>query len=705
MDLFQEAVKHLRARDINNFAIKLIDFYNQLTCDCYWRNQKVGLFEELLSFIDMEEEKENENNFYWNLTIGYLLIKSKKEEEAFKYLSRAIDNNPYNDLAYAFRSAIDKKINPQRLEDARSALKFNPTARNNFKYASSCGDSNDDKIKEAIVFYKKAIELNSNFACAHLNISNCYDKLKDFDNKIQHLKFCLELEPNHWGGYKNLWTELHNKKAYEEAYKVAETAYRLFPNESYYIYAFARANFSLHKYEEAIKLLQDYLLVESDNLSAEKELSSAYYTLWVLLHNKKAYEEAYKIAETGYKLFPNDSDYLYALGIANYKLDKYEEAIKLFLDYLKLKPDNTRIKELLNDALVAQPKKHILKEALKMSDEENYLKSIELFEKYLVEFELFNSEHTLLAKNKLKVAKNLLIKLPLKEAMKMYSIGNYLVAVKNFGIYMETQSLRYDIKGIDAYYFCLLKTNHIDSSEENPFYKNLINLTLSYFKKTEPSEVWYFNTANIFADRSAFEDLDYDEFDDDEFDEIDSDDTDSDENVIKSGTDFKEINEESLIVQRKDLVLTEDEENANKLKAYDYSSTLNFGKYQGLKLNIIIDLEPSYILWCIINLIHFSVDKSILLDKKFRMQDDFLLAVEINYIKGVVLNKREKWKDYKKWLEDKRNNDDDNDYDYDDDYDYQKGTFDALTDGQYGDYDDWREEGGDIGSLKDGLGF
>ena len=51
---------------------------------------------------------------------------------------------------------------------------------------------------------------------------------------------------------------------------------------------------------------------------------------------------------------------------------------------------------------------------------------------------------------------------------------------------------------------------------------------------------------------------------------------------------------------------------------------------------------------------------------------------------------------------------------YDDDYygdwndyyrDLERDTFYALTDGQYGDYDEWREDGGDMDSLMDGLGY
>lgn len=49
---------------------------------------------------------------------------------------------------------------------------------------------------------------------------------------------------------------------------------------------------------------------------------------------------------------------------------------------------------------------------------------------------------------------------------------------------------------------------------------------------------------------------------------------------------------------------------------------------------------------------------------------------------------------------------DEDDYDYDSSHnDYERDSFDALTDGQYGDYDDWKENGGDYDSLRDGLGF
>ncbi len=56
------------------------------------------------------------------------------------------------------------------------------------------------------------------------------------------------------------------------------------------------------------------------------------------------------------------------------------------------------------------------------------------------------------------------------------------------------------------------------------------------------------------------------------------------------------------------------------------------------------------------------------------------------------------------------NNDefDDEDYIVYDDYDAEdndRDLFYTLTDGQYGDYDEWRRNGGDIDSLMDRLGY
>ena len=122
--------------------------------------------------------------------------------------------------------------------------------------------------------------------------------------------------------------------------------------------------------------------------------------------------------------------------------------------------------------------------------------------------------------------------------------------------------------------------------------------------------------------------------------------------------------------------VTEDEENAHKLIRYNISSKIGFGKYEGETVEEIIKNDPHYILWCIINLYHFSIGIFRLFNATLKKYSDFYIAVEINIIKGELI---------KKWRPKREDT-------YEDDYDYEqlaRDTFNAMTDGTLGEYDDF----------------
>jgi hypothetical protein len=119
---------------------------------------------------------------------------------------------------------------------------------------------------------------------------------------------------------------------------------------------------------------------------------------------------------------------------------------------------------------------------------------------------------------------------------------------------------------------------------------------------------------------------------------------------------------------------------------------IGFGNYEGHNLLSIITEDPEYVLWCIINLDHFSINNKLLLNPKLRNEPLYLLALEYNLIKKQIIDK---------WTPE---DDDYNYYGHDDSYDYhsyERDTFDALTDGQLGDLDDF---GGDIDDVMTWLG-
>ena len=71
----------------------------------------------------------------------------------------------------------------------------------------------------------------------------------------------------------------------------------------------------------------------------------------------------------------------------------------------------------------------------------------------------------------------------------------------------------------------------------------------------------------------------------------------------------------------------------NKVVSYRYDSMISFGKYKGEKLSQINLNDPQYILWCINNLIHFSVKLEVLENITHSDIDYFLRAIEINILK------------------------------------------------------------------------
>lgn len=133
------------------------------------------------------------------------------------------------------------------------------------------------------------------------------------------------------------------------------------------------------------------------------------------------------------------------------------------------------------------------------------------------------------------------------------------------------------------------------------------------------------------------------------------------------------------------------------MKFYSLETTFTFGKYKGKNVEEVLAIQPSYLNWCAINLEYFYVSEEVM-DEIKAVTPNFTFSDEA--IK--ILDKK-----YCKWRDENRANDyednyQNNNYDYKDNNYSGRDTFDALTDGQYGDYDDW---GGDWDNLRDSMGY
>jgi tetratricopeptide (TPR) repeat protein len=86
-----------------------------------------------------------------------------------------------------------------------------------------------------------------------------------------------------------------------------------------------------------------------------------------------------------------------------------------------------------------------------------------------------------------------------------------------------------------------------------------------------------------------------------------------------------------------DDIPTEEEENSSKLFVYEETYHIGFGRYANMQLKDVIDLDPQYILWCVINLVHFCIKIDLFFNKQFKNQVEYLEALEINIIKNQLV--------------------------------------------------------------------
>ncbi|MCB6099668.1 exodeoxyribonuclease X C-terminal domain-containing protein [Flavobacterium psychrophilum] len=119
----------------------------------------------------------------------------------------------------------------------------------------------------------------------------------------------------------------------------------------------------------------------------------------------------------------------------------------------------------------------------------------------------------------------------------------------------------------------------------------------------------------------------------------------------------------------KKIKLTEHEKNVFSMKIYSIHEILKWGKYSNVKIEEIIIKDPNYILWCIINIDHFSISTSLFLYDEVKFCKLYYKALEMNLIKIHAQD----WKDFEIDLGEKSTELEDDYGEYNDEYNFKYG--------------------------------
>ena len=191
--------------------------------------------------------------------------------KAIDYFRAAIKIEPNYALAYAgmassylylwvFNYLPPEKCLPQMKQAIRQSLQLDDEIAESHSTMGSIKMYNEWDFAAAIIEFKRAIELNPNYADAHFyyavslgflgnytealrqgsiansldpfsslinyNVTNIYWMAGDYEKEIEYGKRLVELEPNFWGGHNHIGRGLMYLKRYEEAVPELEMAVR-----------------------------------------------------------------------------------------------------------------------------------------------------------------------------------------------------------------------------------------------------------------------------------------------------------------------------------------------------------------------------------------------------------------------------------------------------------------------------------------------
>jgi tetratricopeptide (TPR) repeat protein len=189
-----------------------------------------------------------------------------------------------------------------------------------------------DDCENALPYFEKAVESDSNYAEAWAQAGFCKEKLGRHADAIEASKKAVNLRPSA-ESYFNIGLANYYLKQYRDAAEGYRQSIKLDPYnaaDAYYalglVYRdWGRPDDEVQAYKQAIRLRQDYT-------SAYERLGSRY------LKSKK-YSEAVDVFKQISVLKPGDANAPNSMGEAYLEMGKLPEAVEAFRQAIRLKPD------------------------------------------------------------------------------------------------------------------------------------------------------------------------------------------------------------------------------------------------------------------------------------------------------------------------------------------------------------------------------
>jgi tetratricopeptide (TPR) repeat protein len=304
------------------------------------------------------------------LNLAQLLEIEQRYPAAISHLEQALALNPPPDVADQFQVALGRtyaesgdlakaqevlgKLEAARPNSANAHLNMG-TVRGQSSRAILAGQLNNQanqwlaegKVQQAVDTYRKALQLNPNYAQARYNLSLALDKLGEFSEEQEQLEEAVKLDPKLGSAHDQLGLLALRIGKLDKAEQEFKSALLINPQDAEALDSLG-VIYSL-KGNEAQATAMFQRSIESD-----PKYAKAYLDLGMTLAQHGQYAEAERQFQTAIKMAPDNESGYTGLGMLLAKTGREGEAIQSFRKAVALDPSSPEAHVNLGIALADQ---------------------------------------------------------------------------------------------------------------------------------------------------------------------------------------------------------------------------------------------------------------------------------------------------------------------------------------------------------------
>jgi len=192
------------------------------------------------------------------------------------------------------------------------------------------------KFKESIPYFKKAISMDKNYPDPCNNLAVAYSQIGKIDLAIEALKGGLRINPYYPEGYNNLASFYVQQKKYDEAEKILKTALRLRPHYGKAYFNLGRVYLEQNRLDDAFECFK--------NCCTQADLDNEFgFTVYAKASMQvQKYDDAIFAYKTLIQLNPTNPEHHFNLANAYFLDKKYTVALPIYQHLTQQNPQDIR---------------------------------------------------------------------------------------------------------------------------------------------------------------------------------------------------------------------------------------------------------------------------------------------------------------------------------------------------------------------------